>query len=254
MVPTCKYGKLGRLAVNKAHLRSLPRLATFMSSALAPPPNVVNYTGGITSWGMMLNDTLGDCTAATVGHLRMAYTVSSHGKPIVTSDADILAAYAATSGYNPATGGGDDGAACVDVLNYWQTTGIGGNKIVGYVAIDPTNVYEVKQAIYLFGGVYAGINLPQSAENETDAGQPWDLQWWSPNLGGHAIPYITFGPDGVEAITWGKVQPATWSCVTHQTDELYAIISQEFLCDSGKSPAGLDVVGMQQACQILRAA
>jgi hypothetical protein len=254
MLPTCKFGPLGRLSVDTAKLHSLPRLSAFMSRALAPPPALCNYLSGITNWGPMLNDRIGDCTCATAGHMRMGWSAAAKGTPVAVADADILTAYEAVSGYNPATGANDSGAACVNVLDYWQTVGIAGNKIAGYVAIDPTNATEVMQAIYLFGGVYAGINLPKSAEDQTDAGQVWDLTWFSPILGGHAIPYLAYGQGGVTAVTWGKQQPASWRFVAHQTDELYAIIDTDFLDAAGKTPTGLDYAGLIAAMPLLSAA
>jgi hypothetical protein len=254
MLPTCKFGPLGRLSVDRAKLRSLPRLSSFVSKSLMPTPAACNYLSGLTDWGVMLNDRLGDCTCATAGHMRMAWSASAKGAPVVIADGDILTAYEAVSGYSPATGANDDGAACAAVLDYWQSTGISGNKIAGYVAVNPTDQLEVQQAIYLFGGVYAGIYLPQSAEAQTDAGQPWDLTWFSPILGGHAIPYLAYGPTGVTAVTWGKPQPASWRFVAHQTDELYAVVDTDFLGTGGKTPTGLDLAGLLAAMPQLAAA
>ena len=251
---SCIHGMLGRKPVDHAKYRALPRLATFMTAQLPPPPASWSYIGGITNWGMMLNASLGCCTIATAGHLRMGWKQSSTGSTIVVPDSAILTAYEAVSGYNPATGANDDGAAVIDVLNYWQDTGIDGNKIAGYVAIDPTNQLEVMQAIYLFGGVYAGVNLPQSAETETSQGRPWDWDFWSLVIGGHAIPYLAYGAGGVTAITWGAAQDATWSFVQHRTEELYAIVDDDFFDAAGKTAGGLDKPALFNAMQSLRAA
>ena len=140
------------------------------------------------------------------------------------------------------------------LLNYWLNTGIGGNKIEGYVAIDPTNQAEVQQAIYLFGGVFATVDLPSSAERQTAAGQAWDVSWWSMIVGGHAIPYLGYGPDGTTAITWGQKQSVTWRFTTKYCDGMFAIVDTDFFDKLGRTPRGMDSAGMFSAMQQLRAA
>jgi hypothetical protein len=39
-----------------------------MLASLPPPPAAVDNTCGVTAWGMMSNDQLGDCTIAGIGH------------------------------------------------------------------------------------------------------------------------------------------------------------------------------------------
>jgi hypothetical protein len=253
-LPRCKFGPLGRLPVDKDRLHSLPRLATFMSIELPPTPSVFNYANGISSWGMMLNDQIGCCEVAAAGHYRMTATYAAKGEPVAIPDSDILAAYVALTGYDPSTGANDTGVATLDLLDYWMNTGIGGNKIAGYFAVDPTNHSEVMQAIYLFGGVLAGINLPKSAEDQFDAGQPWTPEFWSPILGGHMTLRNTFGPSGTNAITWDKVQPVTWAFDDRYCDEMYIVVDDDFFESSGKTPRGLDKPGMFAAGQQLRAA
>lgn len=249
----CKHGYLGRKPVDKSRLHSVPRLAAFMAPALPAPPPAFDYTQGVTAWGAMLNTSIGNCEVATAGHLQMGWTNAAAGAPIAIADADILAAYVALTGYDPATGANDDGVATLDLLNYWQTKGIAGNKIAGYAAVDPTNHAEVAQAIYIFGGVMAGVNLPKSAEEQTDAGQPWSPVFWSPNVGGHMIPYLSYGTGGTQAITWGAVQPVTWDFTDRQCDEMYVVLDMQFFA-SGRTPRGLDLAGMQAAMEQLRAA
>src|SRR5580658_8869232 len=57
--------KLGKKAP-KIDSRTL-RLAKYLT-AVPPPPASCDWTKGVTEWGMMLNDALGDCTCAAIGH------------------------------------------------------------------------------------------------------------------------------------------------------------------------------------------
>jgi predicted metal-binding membrane protein len=108
------------------------------SSALPAAPGSLNDEEGITNWMMMDNDTVGDCTCAAAGHLIMAWTAMVKA-PVIPTAAQILAAYEAISGYNPANPNSDVGAACLSVLNYWKKTGIAGNQIGAFMEINVEN-------------------------------------------------------------------------------------------------------------------
>jgi len=86
----------------------------------------------------------------------------------------VLDLYERVSGYDPATGANDNGAVELDVLNQWRQVGIGGHKIGAFVAVSPSDAREVKEAIYLFGGVYIGISLPLAWQGQS--------AWKAPNF------------------------------------------------------------------------
>src|SRR5215471_10150806 len=69
--------KLGRKAV-KTDTRTL-MLGNYLASTLPPPPAAYDQTKGVTGWGMMMNDTLGDCTIAGLGHAVQVWTVNGAG-------------------------------------------------------------------------------------------------------------------------------------------------------------------------------
>ncbi len=69
--------KLGKLAARRDP-RTL-RLARYLAPALPPPPAQVDYTCGVKDWGMMLNDRLGCCTIAAVGHAVQAWRLNAGG-------------------------------------------------------------------------------------------------------------------------------------------------------------------------------
>ncbi len=58
---TASWGprKLGRKAI-KTDSRTLV-FGDYLTPALPPPPPAAGWTKGIASWGVMLNDKLGDC-------------------------------------------------------------------------------------------------------------------------------------------------------------------------------------------------
>ena len=237
-------GKYGCLPTPKDH--RCQRFAALAAAIpdLPPPPASVDWTGGRTDWGMMGNDRVGNCTIAEAGHLQMAWAAAA-GQPIPQPpDDQILAAYSAVSGYDPQTGANDNGAACSDVLNYWQQTGIAGNKISGYAAVTPSNWDHVRQAVNLFGGVYAAFTVPSFAEYQFDHGQPWSQPWgWYSSVGGHAVPILAYSPAGLTCVTWGRLQQLTWDFFFRYFTDIYAVVDPLWFNQSqyGRSPVMLSI-------------
>lgn len=233
------YGKLGKLAP-----RHDPRTLMFAVYATLPtPPKLVDWTPAVAgNWPMMKNDQLGDCTIAAAGHLIELWTANT-GKIVVPADADIVTAYAAVSGYDPATGEGDGGAVELDVLNYWRSAGIAGHKIAGYVSVNPKNQTHVQQAIDLFGGLYLGMALPNAWQGAPSWSQPdnQDGDNAPGSWGGHAVPAVAYNGDGLTVITWGEALHMTWGAVSTYCDEAYAIVTQDWIEATGKSPSGFDL-------------
>lgn len=208
---------------------SKPRLtfAGFKSTQLPPAPPSIDLFSEVADWPMYLNNSIGDCTIATVGHMVESWTTYGQRITKKITDNDVLKAYEAVSGYDPKTKTNDNGAVVQDVLNYWRKTGIGGTKIVAFASVDVKNIEECKQAAAIFGGIYLGINFPASAMDQFNRGEPWDVVKGSTNEGGHAIPSAWYDTaSGLwKVITWGAVQPMTqafWEkyCVASDTPVL----------------------------------
>lgn len=238
--------KFGKLAPKK-NSKTL-RFTKYLSPAIPAPPEKVwrEYKVPPNLWGMYGNDTIGDCTCACIAHMLML--VTSHTGTMVTPTKDeVIAAYSAVTGYDPKTGLNDNGAAITDVLNYWMNTGISGHKILGWAAIDPTNITAVKQAIWLFGGVDIGVNLPNSAMNQFNSNQPWSIL---PNDGGidggHSIPNFGYGSEGTNCITWAQRQGMEWDWFQKYCDECYAVITQDWINQATKqTPSGFSLETLQ---------
>ncbi len=227
------------------------RLEQYLNPAQLPPlPDECSWADKIPAggWPMMANDQLGDCTCAAAGHMIEAWTANT-GQPFTPADADIVAAYSAVSGYNPQTGANDDGAVELDVLNYWRQHGIAGHPIAAYVAIDPRNVDHVRAAIYLFGGIYIGLSLPLSAQNQRVWSVPFFGAWGhgSPgSWGGHAVPNLAYDANGMTCVTWGALMRMTWAFFHTYCDEAYAVLSADWINQqAGKSPAGFDLATLE---------
>ena len=225
-----KTGKLApRLDARTLHFKSY-------LGQLPPTPATVDWTGLVTDWKMLANDTLGDCTIASVSHLIMLWR-SVNGEQFIPADADVIATYSALTGYTPSDPSTDQGAVELNILNAWRNTGILGHKISAFVSIDPRNLDHLRAAINLFGGVYAGTLLPDKAMEEFNYNQPWS-DTSTQAFDGHAIPLVAYTPDDFTCITWGRKQVIKNAWLQKYLDEAYAPLSPDWLNAEGKSPSG----------------
>ena len=227
-----------------------PRLAKYLNySTLPTPPENVDWTHGITDFGMMENDQLGDCTCAGMGHAVQVWTANASTE-VTVADSDVIAAYQAVGGYVPGDESTDNGANLSDCLTYWQNTGIGGHKIAASVSVDTTNLQEVQVAAWLFGCLYTGVNLPLSAQQQV--GSIWDVPAGGATgdgqpggWGGHCTSLPVSGPM-LGVITWGALQHVTPAFFTTYFDEAYAILSPDWIDTvNGLCPAGFDIQALQ---------
>lgn len=209
-------------------------LAAYLPEKHLPVPEKVDNYSAITDWGMMRNDTLSDCTIAGAGHMVQAWTKLACGKEVVISDEEIVAAYSSITGYDPSQGSGennptDQGAVEVDVLDHWRKEGIGGHKIYAHAVVETESEYQVKLATWLFGAVYAGVELPLSAQDQklwtVVPGHDSKPGSW----GGHAIPLLGYDEHRPTCITWGAPLQMTWSWWRKYADEAHACLSLDWI-------------------------
>ena len=199
------------------------------------------------AYGMLGNDEVGDCTIAGADHLEMNWqAVANAGAPLAITTEQALADYSAVTGYDPADPSTDQGANMLDVLNYWKAKGLAGRKIAGFATLDVQNVDQIKAAIYLFGGVYMGFNVPRSVEADPN-NKTWRLIPGDSATGdGHCVVPVGYGRSGLAPVSWGAIYHATWDFWLAYVDEAYAVVSPDWIKASGISPTGLDLNGLLQ--------
>jgi hypothetical protein len=244
---------LAKMRLGKLAARHDPRTLQFanylLPEALSTNPPTVDWTTKVTQgWPMMRNDTVGDCTCAAAGHMIEEWTANATQIQI-PSDDDIIKAYSAITGYNPDVPSSDRGAAEIEVLKYWQKTGIAGHSIEAYAALEPGNHDHVKAATYIFGGCYIGLGLPVSAQKQ----RVWSVPPGGPqgqgapgSWGGHAVPVVGYDSVHVTVVTWGALKKMTWGFWDAYCDEAYAIISEDWLTAADRTPIGFDMAALQK--------
>ena len=262
-----KFGRLPRDTTRFApaledYLRTHPKTGATGLEHVADSEDV-DRASKVTTWPLYCNgdgdpgnppaspDGIGDCTIAEMGHAFTALGVYA-GKPqVLFDDAAIIQAYSDVSGYDPQTGNNDNGCQMQDVLAYCRTTGIpdtAGNvhKVLAYAALrNPGDITLLSRVLKTFGYAYIGIDCPASAQDEFGQ-SPWTYVPGSPILGGHAIGLHRRQPYGsrvgvFDMASWGALQPATISFLTHYVTEAWCVVTQDWIEANGSSCDGISL-------------
>ena len=172
MIRTVKLNKLPRkFSPHVPHFRALAAQV-----AIPTPPASVDNTKGISQFGVMLNDTLGDCTCAGIYHSKQIWSLNASVEQTET-DKCVLDLYEHACGYNPSDSSNtDNGGNLQDVLTFCTNTGILLNdgtreKFLGFAEVDVKNQNDVKVTISEFGLAYIGFNVPSNLFNSI-TGEP----------------------------------------------------------------------------------
>jgi hypothetical protein len=237
-----KYGLLPK----RVDPRTLQLSNYIKSTAPIAIPAFVNWGKSVNgAWGMMLNDQVGDCGPAAVGHAIMALT-AANGNLVTPADADVLSFYEAVGGYDPAIGASTDkGTALLDDMNYWKSHGMAGHQISAYVEL---NEAQVRQAIALFGVVLTGVQLPLTAEGQ----YPWYVT--DPALAGsaapgslssHGVPLVGYDTNTFFGVSWAADQWMTEDWLIAYGYEYYTPISVDWVPPVGVAPNSFDMAQLQ---------
>ena len=232
----------------------------FDPSALPTPPPVFGHQAAVAEYHMLGNDTWGNCVWAGAAHEQYIWSMEGSANRTRITTQDTLGDYAAVTGFNY-TDATDNGTDLTDAAKYRQQTGIrdainARHKIDAYVSLEVGNLDQMFAAIYLLGAVGVGIQLPQSAEDQSDAngegntGVPWTVPNEIKMAGGHYVSGVGRDINGnLLIVTWGTIQAMTPAFFERFNDEGVAYLSLEALDSKGLSPEGYsaetlrDIVG-----------
>jgi hypothetical protein len=233
--------KFGRLSAYSE--TSHPRLHLSPHLTAVTPPPSVDWYSEVLRWPMYLNDQIGDCTEAMVGHIIENTSTYGLRSGIQITDTFVLAAYERVSGYFPGDPSTDQGAVLQDVYGDWRKTGVGGHKALCFAQVNHERLDEIKLAVEQFGAVGLGITVTDRMMADFDAGLPWRSAVGDV-LGGHAVPIVGYDAEMVYVVTWGRVQPMAWGVLVHRTDEAWVAVLPEWFSAAGVDPGGVDLYGL----------
>jgi len=230
--------RLGRKAI-KTDSRTLA-IGNYLKPSLPAPPPAKDWTCGILDWGVMMNDKLGDCTIAGVAHAIQVWS-RNLGTEITVGDPTVLSFYEKWDGYNPADPTTDNGGIELDVLNSWRKEGFDGHGLFAFADPKYTNLVQIRQSIALFGGVYIGLALPISAQNQ----DVWDVvhkggaNAKKGSWGGHCVFVPKYDEHTFTCITWGGLKTMTVAFWKKYCDEAHVLLGENWLNEKG-APSGFD--------------
>ena len=198
------------------------------------------------------NDTLGDCGIAG-GYPMVGVWTGNAGDLFTATMEQIVADYSKIGGYVPGDPTTDQGIELQTALNYWTESGFAdGTKLLGWIGVDATNLDEVKSALWLFEGLYIGMELPDAWVSSMPTGPDftWDVAGNPDPNNGHCIIGCGYDPSGVKICTWGLLGTQTWPaiqkyCAASSQGELYVMLSPDQLAKGQtKCPNGVDWTGL----------
>ncbi len=234
-----------------AHLRTGHKMMSRYMGALPTAPTTFDWTSmcAQAEADVLANDSLGDCTSAAAGHLIDIYTAGG-GSPVAITAAQAISFYSQSTGYVPGDPNTDQGGDEVTVLTSWRDKGYdgkGGHAIAGFIQVDASNQQELVAACYFFGGLYFGLELPDSYVNPFPSGNgfTWDDGPPDPN-NGHAIVGVGANANGILINTWGMIGTLTWKAISHLCSYaaggmIFAVIESEWVNRmKNASPSGLN--------------
>lgn len=211
------------------------------------------------SWGMLGNDTAGDCVCAGACHETMLWNIAT-GKPVPTfSTQTALDNYRAMQvaqgepAYNPANPDATDtGLDPIQAAAYRQQVGIKDDtgalhKIGAFVAVD--NLAQLDLGAFLFGTAGCAFQLPDDAEDYFSKQQVWSNTTGAPS-GGHYIPYG--GKNSAHHrffVTWGVLQAATKPWIEKYFVGGVVYLDMDYFDAKGFSPEGLNQEKLQEYLQ-----
>lgn len=236
------HGKFGRLPADPTK----PKLK--FASLLAATPDVpatIDYLTAVADWPMYGNDKYGDCVEAAMCHATEAFTLYGQGTEVVPAADTAEKLYEAITGFNPTDPSSDQGTNVQDALSYWRKTGVDGDRIVAFAAVDYTKPAEVAAALFYFGHLLVGFNFPAFAMDQFDNGQPWSVQTKNATIeGGHCVNIGGLDAGNYRCVTWAQVQEMDAAFFAKYVEEAWVIVTHDWInAVSGDTPAGMDLAG-----------
>jgi len=243
--------KLGRhpanLAKVAAHVQAREVIDLSRIPAMPAARDWSMVDGQPLAYPMFLNDQLGICTCASLGHSQITQSANSGVEAAITDD-DVKSAYERLCGYvdgNPATDNGGNMLAIGQALIGGQL--FAGRRLAAIVAINPKDSDMLAAASEFCGGLWLGWNLPVAWQNA----DIWDVapdgstsgDWAPRSWGGHATASTAWSPALRGLKTWTIDKPYTPAAAAVYCEEAYGLLWADLWARlaGGLCPAGLDL-------------
>lgn len=220
------------------------QLRTYVSVDTLPVPPAHEMLDTTVAWPMLANDRFNCCTSAAAGHMVHHWTVANQHGVFLTDD-DIIRAQAKLTGDHLM-----DCVSMLDALKFWRKNGIGDHRIHSYMSAGHAKPDDLRAVIFLFGSAYIGLDLPHFAYSGDPLHIP-EIPWEVPAsvspedaapqpANGHCVAAIGYDDQVVYAVSWGRLKTMTWDFFVRYTDEVYAVLSTDWVQRDAECPSGFD--------------
>lgn len=219
---------LGKLEP-KIDARTL-KLANYLDETRLPTPGASkDWSPAVRKrWTMGKNDELPCCTTTALAHAVQSWTAND-GRLVTIPDAEIVAAF---KKLDPTL---SRGAYMLDACKLFRREGIGGHRCLAFVEINMRSPLQLMRGTELFGGVYVGLRLPNTAKHE----KVWhDTGGILNSWGGHAAFFVGHGTGVRRCVTWQEEQLATDDWLEWCADEGYCFVSEDWTGSDRVAPNG----------------
>ena len=212
------------------------KLASYIDTAKLPPlPDADDNFVKLSRMTMAGNSDYGDCVMAGASHMIQVWS-SMAAREVVLPDKTVIDTYLKL------TGGQDTGLNVLSFLTWWWKNPIAGHPLAAFVSVDPGNITNLKYGIHLFGGIFTGIELPISAQQQ----KVWDVPGGGirgdgavGSWGGHLTMCGAYDKQAnLINYTWGEKQPMTDGFVQTYVDEAYVLLALDWFGKDHKTPDG----------------
>ena len=227
--------------------RALPKPPASFGHETLIPPN---------AWKVLGNNRWGDCVFAGAAHETMLWNKIA-GRIVTFTDQAVLSDYSKVTGFDPKHPDTDQGTDMGMAASFRRKTGVIDSKgvrhkVAAYVSLKAGDLTELWQASYLFNQIGVGIEFPDYAMDQFNAGKIWDVKSRGSIEGGHYIPGNARRDGNLKLVTWGREHAMTPRFYSKFNDETVAYISEEAMI-SHKSAEGFDYAALMKDLQALGA-
>lgn len=223
------------------------KLSDYIDKATAQPPAAISRPHPGFAWGMLLNDSLGDCVCAAILHAIESWLLDVSQTPPVFLDNDAKILYEKIGGYNPSDPSSDQGCDEDTAMQDWeaglpQTSDGVVHTLAATVAVDPTDTQELQIGVDEFDGVFDGIDLPVTAQGQTEwdvVGDPdKDPDSQPGSWGGHATYTREYDAETWALLTWGEelLETVRFRPIYHS--QAFVLVPKD-VQKSGTGPSGV---------------
>ena len=241
---TVKFGRRRPVAVGPQF-----RLSNYLRASLPPAPATADYGAPAQAVlaDIMGNDVRGDCVIAGGYHI-VGVETGNAGNLFHATPAQVDKDYSAIGGWVPGDEATDTGCDEPTALNFWTQHGFAnGTKLLGWLAVDPSNRQELMAACYLFENLFFGIELPDAWVNPFPSGNGfvWDVAGDPVPENGHAVMGYGYGDRGVKIDSWALDGVLTWPaiakyCARTANGAVYVLLTPDQLAKgAAKAPNGV---------------